>query len=120
MGSANLDSAQHIEKEVPLTALNEYEKTRSPSSISVWDRRRGLLICEFEGVALRLFAARGYTSVTFDEIAAAAKSSSLTLFRYFPRKEDFLLGILRRGFERLVLDVAQLESRLSLRAAGAS
>jgi AcrR family transcriptional regulator len=98
-----------VEKGSALTVLNESEKTRTPSSISGWDRRRELLICEFEGVALRLFADRGYTSVTFEEIAANAKSSSRTLFRYFPRKEDFLLGIPRRGVVRLVQDIEHLE-----------
>jgi AcrR family transcriptional regulator len=84
------------------------ERTDEPR-VSGWDRRRVLLLSEFEGVALELFAASGYPSVTFDDIAAAAGSSSRTLFRYFPTKEEFLLGLPRRGVERLVSELDALD-----------
>jgi AcrR family transcriptional regulator len=42
-------------------------------------------------VATKLFVARGFDTVTLDEIAKAAKVSKMTVFNYFPRKEDLML-----------------------------
>jgi AcrR family transcriptional regulator len=42
--------------------------------------------------ALRLIAERGYEATTCEQIAAAAEVSAATLFRYFPTKEDLLVG----------------------------
>ncbi|GMU03770.1 TetR/AcrR family transcriptional regulator [Corallococcus caeni] len=42
-------------------------------------------------VATELFFARGFDAVTLDEIAAAAGVSKMTVFNYFPRKEDLML-----------------------------
>ncbi|MBN8228346.1 TetR/AcrR family transcriptional regulator [Corallococcus macrosporus] len=41
--------------------------------------------------ATELFFARGFDAVTLDEIAAAAGVSKMTVFNYFPRKEDLML-----------------------------
>lgn len=42
-------------------------------------------------VATKLFLARGFDAVTLDQISAAAKVSKMTVFNYFPRKEDLIL-----------------------------
>jgi AcrR family transcriptional regulator len=38
--------------------------------------------------ATRLFIARGFEQVTVDDVAVAANVSKMTVFNYFPRKED--------------------------------
>jgi AcrR family transcriptional regulator len=80
----------------------------APTPPSGWDRRRDSLHINYEQAALQLFAARGYGAVTYDEIATEAGTSTRTLFRYFPSKEDFLLGLPRRGVMRLVAHFARL------------
>ena len=42
-------------------------------------------------VATELFFARGFDTVTLDEVATAAKVSKMTVFNYFARKEDLML-----------------------------
>ena len=76
---------------------------------SGWGRRRSLLQARYEQIAWGLFAKRGFRDVTVEDIAEAAGVSARTLFRYFPSKEDFLLGFARRGTEDLVELIAALE-----------
>ncbi|AKV04254.1 Transcriptional regulator, TetR family [Labilithrix luteola] len=42
-------------------------------------------------VATELFFAHGFEAVTLDDIAGAANVSRMTVFNYFPRKEDLML-----------------------------
>ncbi|RAV03942.1 TetR family transcriptional regulator [Mycolicibacter senuensis] len=79
------------------------------SSAPGWQRRRRVLFDEYERIALTLFAARGFRSVTIDEIAEEAGVSARTLFRYFPTKEDFLLAYARRELAATVDTIASLE-----------
>jgi AcrR family transcriptional regulator len=76
---------------------------------SGWSRRRNSLEAKYEQIAWRLFAERGFKEVTVDDIAEAAGVSARTLFRYFPSKEDFLLGFTRRGLRALVDSIAELK-----------
>lgn len=64
-------------------------------------------------VATRLFMERGFDNVTVAEVAAAANVSKMTVFNYFPRKEDLFFDREQEGTELLLQ--ALLE-----RAAGAS
>jgi AcrR family transcriptional regulator len=74
-----------------------------------WDRRRRRLLTEYETAALELFAARGFKSVTFEDVAEAARISVRTAYRYFPTKEDALLGFPRRGYMAVVAMIDELD-----------
>ena len=59
-------------------------------------------------LATRMFMERGFENVTVDEVAAAASVSKMTVFNYFPRKEDLFFD---RGDEAQGLLRAALEGR---------
>ncbi|MGX7678416.1 TetR family transcriptional regulator [Jatrophihabitans sp. DSM 45814] len=66
------------------------------------DRRRATAIAEITKVALTLFAERGFSEVTVDDIAAGAGISQRTFFRYFISKDDLLLQFQSHLDERLL------------------
>ncbi|WP_051897755.1 TetR/AcrR family transcriptional regulator [Sciscionella sediminilitoris] len=57
-----------------------------------WQTRRRI-----SEVATGLFFARGFDAVTVAEVAEAAEVSKMTVFNYFPRKEDLLLDRTAEG-----------------------
>lgn len=65
-------------------------------------QRRATHVAAVERRALELFARHGFAAVTADQIAEAAGISRRTFFRYFPSKEDILLGDRKRFEETLV------------------
>jgi AcrR family transcriptional regulator len=62
----------------PETGLRERKKARTRRAI--------------QEQAMRLFLDKGYAATTVQEIAAAAGVSHMTVFRYFPTKEDVVLA----------------------------
>jgi TetR/AcrR family transcriptional regulator, regulator of mycofactocin system len=71
--------------------------TDAPLSEKLRIARSELMSAEIEDVALALFEERGFGEVTIEDIAAAARVSARTFYRYFPAKEDvFQLQIDRR------------------------
>jgi AcrR family transcriptional regulator len=58
-----------------------------------WRQRKKLATRErIRTCALRLFQKQGYEATTVEQIAAAAGVSHVTVFRYFPTKEDVALS----------------------------
>ena len=57
--------------------------------------------------ARRLFAERGFDTVTVAEIAAAADVSEKTVFNHFPTKEDLACAGREQGLAQLVADITE-------------
>jgi AcrR family transcriptional regulator len=57
--------------------------------------------------AVRLFAERGFDAVTVAEVARDANVSEVTVFNYFPTKEDLFYGRMEFFEERLLLAVEE-------------
>lgn len=57
-------------------------------------------------VATQLFTERGFDAVTTQEIAEAAGVSKMTVFNYFPRKEDMFLDRHGEGAQRIAAAIA--------------
>jgi AcrR family transcriptional regulator len=60
--------------------------------VPIRERTRRLAQSELTSVAQDLFVAQGYDGTTVDQIAAAAGMSKRTFFRYFPSKDDLVIG----------------------------
>lgn len=60
--------------------------------VPIRERTRRLAQTELTSVAQDLFLEHGYESTTVDQIAAAAGMSKRTFFRYFPSKDDLVIG----------------------------
>ena len=56
------------------------------------ERKKARTRLRLQEQALRLFGEHGYEATTVEQIAAAAGVSHMTFFRYFPTKEDVVLG----------------------------
>lgn len=65
------------------------------------EKRSDLIITELEDVALLLFEQRGIGAVNVEDIAAEARISTRTFYRYFPTKEDVFQVRIRRRAEAL-------------------
>ncbi len=57
--------------------------------------------------ASRLFAERGFDTVTVAEVAAAAEVSEKTVFNYFPTKEDLAFAGREQGLMQLVAAIRE-------------
>ena len=56
------------------------------------ERTRRAVQREITEAAQRLFVERGYEATTVDDIAAEVGMSARSVFRYFPTKEDLIVG----------------------------
>ncbi|PYY49671.1 TetR family transcriptional regulator [Curtobacterium sp. MCBD17_023] len=60
--------------------------------VPIRERTRRLAQTELTSVAQDLFLEHGYEATTVEQIAAAAGMSKRTFFRYFPSKDDLVIG----------------------------
>lgn len=77
------------------------------------ERKKQATRAHIAGVATMAFARRGFENVTVAEVAEAAGVSKMTVFNYFPRKEDLFLD---RHADR----IADLEQVITGRPPGTS
>ncbi|MBW3088245.1 TetR family transcriptional regulator [Bifidobacterium sp. 82T24] len=67
---------------------------KAVSSREQWQReKKRRTRARIQESAIRLFLAHGYDDVTVQRIADAAGVTPITLFRYFPRKEDIVIDM---------------------------
>lgn len=72
-----------------------------PGKVSLRERKKEQVRRQFQRIALELFDERGFEQVTVDDIAERAEISRSTFFRYFPTKEDVLIGRADEHLEEL-------------------
>ncbi|MBX5456475.1 MAG: TetR family transcriptional regulator [Thermogemmatispora sp.] len=104
------------------TAISQQDQVGQPG---LRERKKRLLQEAIEQAALKLFLQRGYEQTSIQDIAETVMISPRTFFRYFPSKEEVLLGptrtVMRAGLEHLrTLPKAQPEdeaARTALRSA---
>ncbi|MGV9800034.1 mycofactocin system transcriptional regulator [Mycobacterium sp. NPDC003449] len=77
-------------------------------------RRRSTTQDHIAGVAIELFAARGFDEVSVDDVAAAAGISRRTLFRYYASKNAIPWGDFDAHLQHLRELLATLSPRTSL------
>ena len=78
-------------------------------------RRRAEMRARLLAAALELFADRGYTETTIDDIAQRADVARQTVLNHFPRKRDFSLAWGETRRERLTEIEASASPRASTR-----
>jgi AcrR family transcriptional regulator len=85
-------------------AKPDTETATSPAEVpdGLRSRVRRAMRAEVAAAALELFIAQGFDNTTIDQIAAAAGMSRSSFFRYFPTKEDTVLGDLA-GYGQQIL-----------------
>ena len=77
------------------------------------ERRKQEARQAISGVAMGLFADRGFDEVTIPQVADAAGVSKMTVTNYFPRKEDLV-------FDRAEAIITGLANAVTARASGES
>jgi AcrR family transcriptional regulator len=77
------------------------------------ERRKQEARQAISGVAMAMFAAKGFDEVTISQVADAAGVSKMTVTNYFPRKEDLV-------FDRAEVIIGSLAAAAAARAPGDS
>jgi AcrR family transcriptional regulator len=76
--------------------------SNEPATVGLRERNRRAVRAELIEAAQDLFVAQGFEATTVDQIAVAVGMAKRTFFRYFPSKEDLVLGKYDATAERLV------------------
>lgn len=82
-------------------------------TIGLRERKKQQVRTAIADAAYRLFSDRGFDDVTVAEVAAAAQTSTQTVFNYFPTKEDLVLNGRRIHDEALLRAIADRPNGMS-------
>ncbi|MCP2335401.1 GNAT family N-acetyltransferase [Actinomadura rupiterrae] len=74
-------------------------------TLGLRERTRRAVRRELADLALGMFVQRGYDATTVEDIAAAGGLSKRSFFRYFPAKEDVLLGDVEEFAEQIAGEI---------------
>ncbi|MCB5907227.1 TetR/AcrR family transcriptional regulator [Streptomyces pinistramenti] len=88
-------------------AVGEGAGDAGEEGLTLRERKKWRTRQRISGEATRLFIERGFDRVTVAEIARAAEVSTMTVFNYFPRKEDLFLDRIPEARELLVRAVRE-------------
>src|SRR5260370_42447957 len=77
-----------------------------PMPVDLAERKRRAIRGERTEVALGLLTDRKFESLTIDVIAAAARMSPSTFFRYFTSEEDTVFAFPHQSAARLAAEIA--------------
>jgi AcrR family transcriptional regulator len=80
------------------------------TELGLRERKKQQTRQEIFDAARRLFAERGFDAVTVAEVARAANVSEVTVFNYFPSKEDLFYGGMQ-FFEEQLLEAVRTRPR---------
>jgi AcrR family transcriptional regulator len=78
------------------------ETTSAMHGTTLRERNSARLRAEILDAAAELFTARGYATVTVDDVAAAVGVATRTVYRHFPGKDDLVLAPLRIRVQRVI------------------
>src|SRR5438874_11247897 len=81
----------------------------SDRELSLRERKKRATRQRISNVATGLFKERGFDGVSVAEVARAADVSTMTVFNYFPRKEDLFLDRIPEGHELITRAVRDRE-----------
>ncbi len=80
-------------------------------NLSRKEREREFRRNEILSAALDIFAAKGFTHTTLDEVAEASEFGKGTLYNYFQNKEELYTAILETIFESFVENLKEIDAR---------
>ncbi len=75
------------------------DRESKEAQLSLRERKKKAMRQRISDVATGLFIAHGFDEVTVAEVARAAEVSAMTVFNYFPRKEDLFLDRIPQAVE---------------------
>src|SRR5690349_6126904 len=95
----------------------EVKMEQGKTEPSLRERKKQATRQRISDVATGLFVERGFDEVTVAEVARAADVSAMTVFNYFPRKEDLFLDRIPQAVDMFTEAVRQRDPAQSPLAA---
>lgn len=103
LGARKREASQLAHVAAPAVATDQVLSTHPPFTLraGLREQKKRATRETISTVATRLFMERGFDNVTVAEVAAGANVSKMTVFNYFPRKEDLFFDREQEGNELL-------------------